>query len=89
MVSPVPRNVALVSANAMPWPSCGYIPERPRLPGRAFSTASSAAPPHSPPTAIPCRTRSASRTTGAAAPIAAVPGSRPTATLASPITSSV
>ena len=89
MVSPAARNVVLVSANAIPWPSWGYMPKLPRLPGRAFSTASSAAPPHSPPTAIPCRTRSATRTAGAAPPIAAVPGSRPTATLANPISSRV
>ena len=34
-------------------PSCGNIPYHARLPGGAFSTASSTAPPHSPPSPSP------------------------------------
>ena len=51
--------------------------------------ASSAAPAHSPPTAKPCASRSANRITGAATPMVAAPGTRPTATVDRPMMSSV
>ena len=38
-------------------PSCGNIPYQARLPAGAFSTAISAAPPHSPPSPTPCTKR--------------------------------
>ena len=40
-------------------PSCGNMPYHARLPSGAFSTAISAAPPHSPPSPTPCRKRKA------------------------------
>jgi len=43
-------------------------------------------PPHSPPTAKPCASRSTTRSSGANAPIVAYPGSRPMRIVLSPIT---
>ena len=40
-----------------PTPACGRLPNSPLRPFGACSTAISTAPPHSPPTAIPCRKR--------------------------------
>ena len=83
------KKVALVSAKAAPGPSCGYIVNRPRRPAGAYSAASSAAPPHSPPTARPWAKRRMTSRIGAATPMVAAPGSRPTATVEPPISSSV
>jgi hypothetical protein len=87
--SPVIKKVRLVRANAAPGPSCGYIVNRPRRSRGAYSAASSAAPPHSPPTASPCTNRRATRMIGAATPIVAALGNRPTATVDAPIDVSV
>ena len=57
----------------------------PRLPLRECSSDISAAPPHSPPTAIPCTTRSSTSRMGAAAPIWAYVGSRPIRVEATPM----
>ena len=52
-------------------PSCGNMPNQARRPSGAFSTAISAAPPHSPPRPTPCRTRSAASASGANTPAVA------------------
>jgi len=65
------------------------MPARPRLPSEPYSTASTAAPPHSPPTATPCRNRRTSSVIGAATPMTDAPGSAPIATVEKPISSSV
>ena len=44
-------------------PSCGNMPYQARFPSGAFSTAISAAPPHSPPSPTPCRKRNAASAT--------------------------
>ena len=50
-------------------PSCGNMPNQARSPVGAFSTASSAAPPHSPPSPTPWPKRSSTRAaTGASTP---------------------
>jgi hypothetical protein len=57
----------------------------PRLPPGACSRAMSMAPPHSPPTASPCRIRNTISRTGATAPTWAVVGSRPMTVVAIPM----
>ena len=52
-------------------PSCGNMPYQARLPGGAFSTASSTAPPHSPPRPSPWPKRQIASSSGAARPIVA------------------
>src|SRR5215216_3952055 len=59
--------VATTSPAGMPMP--GQLPKKPRLPGGAYSTAISVAPPHSPPTAKPCKKRRTTSRTGAQMPI--------------------
>ncbi|SHT14689.1 Uncharacterised protein [Mycobacteroides abscessus subsp. abscessus] len=49
-------------------PNCVKLPNRPRRPTGACSTASRAAPPHSAPAASPCRTRSVASAAGASTP---------------------
>ena len=48
-----------------PTPVCGRLPNSPLRPFGACSTAISTAPPHSPPTAIPCRKRIAIKSAAA------------------------
>ena len=50
-------------------PSCGNMPYHARLPGGAFSIASSTAPPHSPPSPRPWPKRQSASSSGAATPI--------------------
>lgn len=50
-------------------PSWTKLPYQPRRPDGACSVAISTAPPHSPPTARPCSSRSVTSRTGAATPI--------------------
>src|SRR4051812_43472633 len=69
-------------------PSWGKAAYRPRRLRGACSTASSAAPPHSPPSPMPCRKRSASSSNGAQTPNVPYPGSSPTNAVDSPISSS-
>src|SRR5256886_12960951 len=69
-------------------PSCGNMPYHARLPGGAFSTASSTAPPHSPPSPSPWPKRQIASSNGAARPIVAYVGSTPMITVDSPIVSS-
>ena len=46
-------------------PVCGRLPKKPFLPSGACSTAIRMAPPHSPPTATPCRKRISTSSTAA------------------------
>ena len=55
-------------------PICGHDPKKPRRPGGACSTDISTAPPHSPPTPMPCANRSTTSRTGAITPIDAKVG---------------
>ena len=64
------------------------MPYHARLPGGAFSTASSTAPPHSPPRPSPWPKRHNESSAGAATPIDAYVGSAPIATVEMPIVSS-
>ena len=70
-------------------PSCGKVPYRARLPGGAFSVASSAAPDHSPPRPMPWQKRSSTRIAGARRenPGVEAVGSTPMRKVATPITS--
>ncbi|MCY1216922.1 hypothetical protein D9M72_288120 [compost metagenome] len=52
-------------------PSCANEAKKVRRPLGACSPAISTAPPHSPPTAMPCTTRSSTSSTGAMAPAVA------------------
>jgi hypothetical protein len=89
MVALTPRKMRLVSARPLPTPNCVNIPYMPRLAVGAYSALSRADPAHSPPTANPCNSRSTSRISGAATPMAAALGTRPTATVDRPIFSRV
>ena len=55
----------------------------------AFSNPTSVAPPHSPPTAMPCTTRRVTSSAGAHSPICAVAGSSPISVDVTPITTIV
>ena len=66
-------------------PSCGNIPYNARLAGGAFSTASNTAPPHSPPSPMPCPKRHSASSAGAASPTDAYPGSTPTTNVDKPM----
>jgi hypothetical protein len=52
-------------------PSCGNMPYQARLPGGAFSVASSTAPPHSPPRPRPWPKRHSASSSGASVPMLA------------------
>ena len=69
-------------------PSCGTLPYKARLFGGAFSVASKIAPPHSPPKPKPWPKRHTASKMGAAMPMAAYEGSRPMATVETPMVSS-
>ena len=83
VMAPVP------SSSPTGTPTCGQLAIRPRRRWLPHSMDSSTEPLHSPPTAMPCSTRSTTRRTGAATPMLEVPGSTPTSALAIPIISSV
>ena len=68
---------------------CAKLPRNPRRSAGAYSTASSTAPPYSPPTPMPCSTRSVTSSTGAHQPIASYDGSRPIAAVPTPMITSV
>lgn len=65
------------------------MPYQPRRSVGAYSALSSTEPAHSPPTANPCSNRSTVRSRGAAMPIDAVLGTRPTLTVEAPMMSRV
>ncbi|MNR17649.1 hypothetical protein D3C85_1343260 [compost metagenome] len=50
-------------------PTCGKLPNSPFLPSGACSTAIRTAPPHSPPTAMPCKKRMQTSNTAAQYPM--------------------
>ena len=81
MVKFTVRKVRLLTTSAVPPPRWVNIPYRPRLSAGAYSALSSADPAQYPPTAKPCNSRSATNISGAAAPMAAVVGTRPTVTV--------
>lgn len=60
--APMPRKVPVDNRNPSGPPSCGNMPYHTRLPGGAFSVASSTAPPHSPPKPSPGRSGTAPAT---------------------------
>src|SRR5688500_1087629 len=64
------------------------MPYQARLPGGAFSTASSTAPPHSPPRPRPCPKRHSPSSAGASTPMLSYVGSTPITTVDTPIVSS-
>jgi len=63
------RNTPPDKMNPIGAPSCGNMPYQARLPGGAFSTASSTAPPHSPPRPNPWPKRHSASSSGAATPM--------------------
>ncbi|MNH24531.1 hypothetical protein D3C79_844700 [compost metagenome] len=63
------RNRPLAARKPIEGPNCGNMPNQARLPLGAFSVASSAAPPHSPPKPRPWPKRSTQSRIGAQAPI--------------------
>ena len=65
------------------------MPYLPRLAIGAYSALSNADPAHSPPTAKPWSKRRASSSSGAATPMVAAPGTRPTPTVDRPMISNV
>lgn len=65
---PSNRNSPLAARNPTGAPSCGAAPKRASQPLGAFSTASSAAPPHSPPRPKPWPKRSTHSSNGAIQP---------------------
>jgi hypothetical protein len=64
-------NASVESSRPAGTPICGQLPKKPRLPLGACSTDISTAPPHSPPTPMPCAKRSTTSRIGAARPIVA------------------
>lgn len=82
---PTRRNISVARMDPAGDPCCTHAPARPFFSGRAFSVESSTAPPHSPPTAKPCRPRSTTSRIGASIPICANVGSRPIRVVATPI----
>ncbi|ARX88060.1 hypothetical protein SMD44_07547 [Streptomyces alboflavus] len=68
-------------------PDCGQDAQKPRCLSPPCSETIRTAPPHSPPSAKPCTSRSTVRRMGAPTPIASYVGSRPIAKVAPPIRS--
>ena len=56
-IAVMPKNTPFANSKPSGAPNCGKVPYQPRLPSGAFSTATNAAPPHSPPKPIPCPIR--------------------------------
>ena len=67
-VAPISRNNPFAAINPMGAPNWGTIPKRARHPGGAYSTASNAAPPHSPPNPNPWPKRKIHSSNGAIQP---------------------
>ncbi|MNN29769.1 hypothetical protein D3C81_1433860 [compost metagenome] len=82
------RNRPLAARKPMDGPSCGNMPNQARLPFGAFSVASNAAPPHSPPNPRPWPKRRTQSRIGAQAPMLSYPGSTPISVVHTPISSS-
>ena len=70
-------------------PMWAKLPKNPRRSGGAYSTASSTAPPYSPPTPMPCRIRSTTSRIGAQMPIRSYDGSSPISAVPRPMISRV
>ncbi|SKU75651.1 Uncharacterised protein [Mycobacteroides abscessus subsp. abscessus] len=83
------RKTRLLSNSPVEVPIGTAVAARPRFWLGEYSAESNAAPLHSPPTARPCTSRSMTMAVGAAAPMVAAPGTRPTAMVASPMVISV
>ncbi len=81
------QNTPVAAKNPTEGPTCGNAAYSPRRRFGACSTASSAAPPHSPPSPIPWRNRSRISSNGAHMPSVPYPGSSPTSAVDSPISS--
>jgi hypothetical protein len=64
--------------------ACGQLAQKPRDFAGLCSATSSTAPPHSPPTAKPCRKRRTTRRIGASRPICAYVGRQPMRNVATP-----
>jgi hypothetical protein len=71
MVRVSSTNTPVARKNPIGAPSCGNMPYQARLPGGAFSVASSTAPPHSPPRPSPWPKRHSASSSGAATPMLA------------------
>ena len=63
------KNEPLANSKPMGAPNCGNVPNHARLPSGAFSVATKAAPPHSPPKPKPCPTRNTHNNKGAQMPM--------------------
>lgn len=74
--------ITVPSSSPAETPVCGQEPKNPRFSRGAFSTATIAAPPHSPPTAKPWASRSAHSSNGAATPIVVYVGRNPISAVA-------
>ena len=83
------ENAPLASSSPPGTPRCAKLPKNPRRSAGAYSTASRTAPPYSPPTPMPCSTRSVTSRTGAHQPIASYDGSNPIAAVPVPMITSV
>ena len=64
-----PKKAPLASSSPSGAPSCGKVPNQARLPSGAFSVATRAAPPHSPPRPSPCPIRNTHSRMGAQMPM--------------------
>ena len=72
LINPVSsRKMPVEHRNPIGAPSCGNMPYQARLPGGAFSVASSTAPPHSPPSPRPWPNRHSANSSGAKMPMLA------------------
>jgi hypothetical protein len=80
-------NTVVESARPAGTPICGHEPKKPRLFLGACSTAISTAPPHSPPTPMPCTKRRVTSRIGAITPIDANVGRQPIRNVAVPMIS--
>jgi hypothetical protein len=85
--APTMRKTPLPRITPMGTPICPKEPAKPLRSVPALSVSSSVTPPHCPPTAMPCRKRSATSRTGASAPIESAVGSRPMMNVAEPMSS--
>ena len=71
VVEDINCTIAVDSSSPSGTPSCGQLAMKPRRLRDPHSMASSTEPPHSPPTAMPCSSRSTVSSTGATMPMAA------------------
>jgi hypothetical protein len=80
-------NTSVESSRPAGTPICGHEPKKPRRPLGAYSVDISTAPPHSPPTPMPCAKRRTTSRTGASTPIALWVGRQPIRNVATPMIS--